>query len=116
MTHDSAPSADSPRELLAAVSDLTRQVREAQRGTWFPLLVFAVIIAGAIPVYRWAPRDLGQCQAGPGGTSVCVALNPSVLVYWPVMLMLAYVVIAAFYLRKAARRGVGTRIRPYVVT
>jgi hypothetical protein len=36
-------------------------------------------------------------------------------VYWPTALVLAYVVIAAFYLRRSQARGVGTRVRPYVV-
>jgi hypothetical protein len=36
-------------------------------------------------------------------------------VYWPTALVLAYVVIAAFYIRRSQARGVGTRVRPYVV-
>jgi len=35
--------------MLAAVRRLTRQVRRAQRGTWFPLLVFAAITLISIP-------------------------------------------------------------------
>jgi hypothetical protein len=34
-------------------------------------------------------------------------------VYWPIALVLAYVVIALFYLRQSRRRGVGTGIRVY---
>jgi hypothetical protein len=115
MTHESVPPADNPRELLTAVRDLTRQVRIAQRGTWFPLLVFAAITLAAIPVYRYAPRHLGPCRSGPQGTSVCTAVIPSVLVYWPIALVLAYAAIAGFYVRQSRRLGVGTRIRPYVV-
>jgi hypothetical protein len=36
-------------------------------------------------------------------------------VYSPTALMLAYVAIAAFYIRRSQARGVGTRVRPYVV-
>jgi uncharacterized membrane protein len=36
-------------------------------------------------------------------------------VYWPTALVLAYVVIAAFYIRRSRARGVGTRVQPYVV-
>jgi hypothetical protein len=63
-----------PYELLAAVRDLTRRVRVAQRGTWFPLLVFATITLVAIPVYRYAPYlDLfGTCRSRPQYT-VCMA-------------------------------------------
>ena len=116
MAHESASQEDSPRELLAAVRDLTRQVRVAQRGTWFPLLVFATITLVAIPVYRYAPNlDLfGTCRSRPQHT-VCMAPNPTELGYWTVALVLAYAAIAGFYVRQSRRRGVGTPIRPYVV-
>jgi hypothetical protein len=116
MTHVPGPAADSPHELLTAVHDLTRRVRIAQRGTWFPLLIFAAINLAAIPVYRYAPHHRGPCRSGPGGTSFCTAVIPGVLVYWPAALVLAYAAIAGFYLRQSRRRGVGTPIRPYVVT
>ncbi|MEV1012263.1 MULTISPECIES: hypothetical protein [unclassified Micromonospora] len=116
MTHESAPQADGPRELLAAVRDLTRQVQVAQRGTWFPLLVLAVVTLAAIPVYRYAPYldVFDTCRSRPGHT-VCMAPNPAELGYWTVALVLAYVAIAGFYVRQSRRRGVGTPIRPYVV-
>jgi hypothetical protein len=115
MPHESVPPADSPRELLTAVRDLTHRVVVAQRGTWFPLLVFAAITLAAIPVYKYVPHHLGTCRSGPGGTFGCAVILPGVLVYWPVALVLAYVAIAGFYVRQSRRRGVGTRIRPYVV-
>jgi hypothetical protein len=104
---------------LASVRDLTHQVRIAQRGTWFPLLVFAVITLGSIPLYRYGPRHVAACVSGqaPAGqvSVVCGAVRPWTVVYWPVALVLAYVAIAAFYVRQSRRRGVGTRIRPYLV-
>ena len=115
MTNESVPQADSPHELLATVRDLTRQVRSAQRGTWFPLLVLAAIMVLAIPVYRLAPHHLGPCRSGPGGTTVCASVIPAVLVYWPIALVLAYASIAAFYVRHSRQRGVGSRVRPYVI-
>ncbi|OKI74078.1 hypothetical protein A6A27_18315 [Micromonospora sp. CB01531] len=95
---------------------LTRRVRVAQRGTWFPLLVFATITLVAIPVYRYAPYldVFGTCRSRPQHT-VCMAPNPAELGYWTVALLLAYAAIAAFYVRQSRRRGVGTPIRPYVV-
>ncbi|WP_238007649.1 hypothetical protein KZZ52_56620 [Dactylosporangium sp. AC04546] len=116
MADKSVPQGDSPHELLAAVRDLTRRVRVAQRGTWFPLLVFATITLVAIPVYRYAPYldVFGTCRSRPGST-VCMAPNPAELGYWTVALLLAYAAIAAFYVRQSRRRGVGTPIRPYVV-
>ncbi len=115
MTHESVPSADGPYELLSAVRTATRQVRIAQRGTWFPLLVLAAVNIAAIPVYRFAPRHLSSCRQGPGGTGVCASFIPAVLVYWPLALVLAYVAIASFYVHRSRRHGVGTLIRPYVV-
>ncbi|WP_410812893.1 hypothetical protein [Micromonospora sp. 067-2] len=116
MTHESVPRAETPHELLAAVRELTRKVRAAQRGSWFPLLVFATITLLAIPVYRYAPYlDLfDTCRSRPGHT-VCRQPNPTQLAYWTVALMLAYAAIAGFYVRQSRRRGVGTTIRPYVV-
>jgi hypothetical protein len=116
MTHDSAPPADTPHELLTAVRDLTRRVRVAQRGTWFPLLVLAVVTLAAIPIYRLGPDTpfVGLCRSGPDWR-VCSGRPVLLFVYWPVALVLAYAAIAGFYLRQSRRRGVGTRIRPFVV-
>ncbi len=115
MTHESVPPADNPHELLTAVREVTHRVRIAQRGTWFPLLVFAAITLAVIPVYRYAPHHIGPCRSGPQGTSVCAGVIPAVLVYWPIALVLAYVAVARFYVLQSRRRGVGSRIRPYVV-
>ena len=116
MAHESVPQAQTPHELLAAVRDVTHRVRVAQRGTWFPLLVFAAITLVAIPVYRYAPYlDLfGTCRSRPQST-VCAAPNPTELGYWTIALILAYAVIAGFYVRQSRRRGVGTPIGPYVI-
>jgi hypothetical protein len=115
MTHESVPPANSPREVLSAVRELTRQVRIAQRGTWFPLLAFAVITLASIPVYRFGPRHVSRCRSTGQGTAVCAAVIPSVLIYWPIALVLAWVAIASFYIGQSRRRGIGTRIRPYLV-
>jgi hypothetical protein len=116
MTHESVPPVDDPRELLQAVRDVTRQVRIAQRGAWFSLLVFGVVTLAVIPVYRYAPHELSRCGPGPQpGTYVCTATIPGVLVYWPVALVLGYAVIAGFYARRSRQRGVGTPVGPYVI-
>jgi hypothetical protein len=116
MTHESVPQADGPHELLAAVRELTRQVRVAQRATWFPLLAFATITLLAIPVYRYGPYvDLfGTCRTSQQ-YRLCSGQNPTELGYWTVALVLAYAAIAGFYVRQSRRRGVGTPVRPYVV-
>ena len=113
MTSGTAFSGDDPRQLLSGTRELTRQVRKTQRATWFPLLVLAAVPFAAIP-FRYSPHRLGTCAA-TGGARVCTAYPPALLVYWPTALVLAYVVIAAFYIRRSQARGVGTRVRPYVV-
>ena len=104
-----------PHGMLAAVRNLTLRVRLAQRGTWFPLLVFAVITLAVIPIYRYAPHHLGPCRSSAQGTSVCTSYIPLVRIYWPIALVPAYTAIAAHYVRRSRRHGVGSRIRPYVI-
>src|SRR5215831_11447549 len=106
-------SGDDPRQLLAGTRELTRQVRRAQRATWFPLLVLAAVTFAAIP-FRYSPHRLGACVATVPGR-VCTAYPPALLVYWPTALVVAYAAIAAFYIHRSQARGVGTRVRPYVV-
>jgi uncharacterized membrane protein len=113
MTSGTAFSGDDPRQLLSGTRELTRQVRRTQRATWFPLLVLAAVTFAAIPL-RYSPHRLGTCAA-TASVRVCTAYPPALLVYWPTALVLAYVVIAAFYIRRSQARGVGTRVRPYVV-
>jgi hypothetical protein len=100
----------SPHELLISVRDLTRRVRAAQRGTWFPLLVFGVIVLGSIPVIRFGGRHLGGCDTH---RQVCGVYSPAALVYWSVALVLGYAAIAGFYVYRSRRRGLGARIQPY---
>ena len=113
MTSGTAFSGDDPRRLLSGTRELTRQVRKTQRATWFPLLVLAAVTFAAIP-FRYSPHSLVTCAA-TGTIRVCIFYSPALLVYWPTALVLAYVVIAAFYIRRSQARGVGTRVRPYVV-
>jgi hypothetical protein len=113
MTSGTAFSGDDPRQLLSGTRELTRQVRRTQRATWFPLLVLAAVTFAAIP-FRYSPHRLGTCAA-TGSAQVCTAYPAALLVYWPTALVLAYAVIAAFYIRRSQARGVGTRVRPYVV-
>jgi hypothetical protein len=115
MTSDAVPAGGDPRRLLADVRGFARRVRLAQRVTWLPLLVLALVTFGAIPVYllfRWHTSD---CRPVDGG-EVCKAWFPAGEFYWLVVMVLAYVVIAAGYLRVARARGVDARVLPYVLT
>jgi hypothetical protein len=112
MTTEAFPG-DDPHRLLSTLRDLARRVRAEQRATWFPLLVFAALTFVAIPVRRYSGHHQ-TCRAMPVG-QLCTAYSNADLVYWPVVLVLAYVAIVAFYLRRSRARGVDTPVRPYAV-
>ncbi|PWU48832.1 hypothetical protein DLE60_15815 [Micromonospora globispora] len=115
MTTNSVPAGGDPRRLLADARDLARRVRLAQRVTWLPLLVLALVIFGAIPVHRYGRAVVSDCQA-VGDGQVCKVWLQTVTFYWLAALVLAYVVIAGGYLRVARARGVDARVLPYAVT
>jgi len=114
MTTPSATADDGPRRLLDDSRHLAQRVRADQRATWLPLLVCAAATFAAIPVYRYGAHDL-TCRSGQGGgIRVCLVYTSAGLVYWPVALVIAYALIAAFYVRRARARGLGTRVIRYV--
>jgi hypothetical protein len=111
MTTETAYPEDDPHRLLSATRELARRVRKEQRATWFPLLVFAALTFASIPVRRYSGHHL-DCLAVP---RICTVYSDADFVYWPIALVLAYVAIAAFYIRRSRARGVGTRVRPYAI-
>jgi hypothetical protein len=80
-----------------------------------PLLVLALVTFGAIPVYLLGRWHTSNCRPVDGG-EVCKAWFPAGEFYWLVVVVVAYVVIAAGYLRVARARGVDARVLPYVLT
>src|SRR5262249_31121277 len=60
-------------------------------------------------------RHAIDCRVNPVGRA-CIAFSPGSYVYWPLALVLAYAAIAVFYVHRARERGVGTRVRPYIIT
>jgi hypothetical protein len=122
MTDESLPSAAMARQVLSSTDQLTRRVRQAQRGTWFPLVLLGVVVIAAAPFYRLG-RHTVTCDPALGarggveiidrGACVQVAGLPSG-VYWIVAFVAAYAAIAAFYVFRARSRGVGSRVLPYV--
>jgi hypothetical protein len=120
MATESASLGDDPGRVLSGIRDLTRRVRETQRSTWFPLLVFAVVTFASIPVFRYGGHHPWRCvalPAKPGGTAgrVCTIYSNAQFIYWPIALVLAYVAIAAFYIRRTRALGIETRVRPYAI-
>jgi hypothetical protein len=107
-------SGDDSRRLLAGTRELSRRVRKTQRATWFPLFVLAAVTIAAVPI-SYSHHRLGTCAATGPGRRICTGYSTALVVYWPAALVLAYAAIAAFYIRRSRARGVGTRVRPYVV-
>lgn len=119
MTTASSFGDSDPRVELSLSRGLARRVRREQRATWFPLAVFAVVTLLAIPVTR-AGHAVGlDCRtlavAEPPVARACVAHNSAAYVYWPIALIVSYVLIAAFFLFLSRRRGLAARVVPYVV-
>jgi hypothetical protein len=113
MTTETAYPGDDPHRLLSNARELAQRVRRQQRATWFPLLVFAILTFASIPVRRYSGHHL-DCSAVPGGRN-CRVYSDADFVYWPIALVLAYLAIVAFYIRRSRARGVGTRVRPYAI-
>ncbi|MFF4401472.1 hypothetical protein [Streptomyces sp. NPDC001480] len=119
MTDASMPSQGTPHEVLAGLGELTRKVRAAQRGTWFPLLLLGALTLGGILVNRFTfhvetvPCPATAPAAGMGCT---VGVKQGSPYYWDLGLALAYVATAFFYIRRSRDRGVGTPVRPYILT
>lgn len=115
MTSEAVPAGGDPRRLLADARDLARRVRLAQRVTWLPLLVLALVTFGAIPAYRYGHEVVSECHT-IGDGQACKVWFATVTFYWLAAVVAAYVVIAAGYLRVARARGVDARVMPYVLT
>ncbi|MBS2549287.1 hypothetical protein KGQ19_20700 [Catenulispora sp. NL8] len=107
MAEASVPAPGSPREVLAGLGDLTRRVRTAQRGTWFPLLLLGLLLAGGIVVDRLTHSAHGfPCPPGAATGIACVRVKQGSPLYWSLGLVLVYAATAFFYLRRARSRGV----------
>ena len=107
-----------PQQELSRAHELAKAVRRSQRATWFPLLVFGILTVVSLPVTFAGHIVRTTCVTTPGGLpgqEICRGYNSATFIYWPVALVLAYVLIAAFSIRRSHTRGVGTRIIPYVL-
>jgi hypothetical protein len=122
MTDRSAASVDAARQTLSTTRQLTRRVRHAQRGAWFPLVLLGLVVVASAPFYRLG-RHVVTCDpalGARGGVQIidrgaCVqVVGWPVGVYWILAFVLAYAAIAAFYVYRARSRGVGARVLPYV--
>ncbi|MGW0181668.1 hypothetical protein [Nocardia sp. NPDC003345] len=122
MTDQSDASVAAARQALSTTRDLTHRVRLAQRNTWFPLVLLGMVVLAAVPFYRLG-RHVVTCDpvlGARGGVQIihqgaCVQVDGRPAgIYWILAFVLAYTAIAAVYLHRARRCGVGARIMPYV--
>src|SRR5450432_1916750 len=113
MTDQPMPSMGGSHELLATTRALTRRVRDAQRGAWFPLALFGLATLASVPFDRYGRSR--TCTSPNATAYVCSIYSSWAFVYWPTVLVLIYIAIAWFYARRSRERGVGTRVMPYVV-
>jgi hypothetical protein len=113
---------EAAREALSTTRRLTRHVRRAQRSTWFPLVLLGLVVVASVPFYRLG-RTVVTCDPALGARGGVEIIDRGVCVqvvawpagtYWILAFVLAYVAIAAVYVRRARSRGVGVRVLPYV--
>jgi hypothetical protein len=113
MADQMSPSFGSSHDLLASTRALTRRVRDAQRGAWFPLALFGLATFASAPFERYGHSR--TCTTPNPNGYLCSYYSTWEFVYWPTVLLLTYVAVAWFYTRRSRERGVGTRVKPYVV-
>lgn len=114
MSEQTAHSVDDPQQLLSSSNALVAQVRQKQRATWLPLFVFSCATFLAIPVLHFGYRTLTNCGAPASGGNLCRFYPSWGVWYWPVTLVLSYIAISFFYIRRAHAQGLETRIRTFV--
>jgi hypothetical protein len=122
-TADQAASLAEPGQLLTDLTRLRRQARVARHGYWFPLVLFGLLTCGAAPLYV-------ASAAGPAGSGV-YRVNPGPILlsgmpfggsgfligwYWAVALVGGYLLTLLWYRWRAARAGVRTPARGYLIT
>lgn len=115
MTTASIPSPDTPQALLDSLRTLTRKVRTAQRGAWFPLLLLGVLFAVEIVAGRLTFRvQTVPCPEG-AGPGPCTGVKDGAPFSWTLGLVLVYAATTVFYIRRSRSRGVGSPIRAYLI-
>ena len=78
-------------------------------------MVFGLVTLLSAPFYRYGPH-FRHCGGSGARAYACTVYPTLALWYWPVALVLGYVAVAWFYLRRSRLHGFGTHVKPYVVT
>ena len=113
-------SSEDLRQYLWTHKVLIKQVREAQRATWFPLLLLAFVTFLAIPIEHFSRHKLGACGSYvPIHTlstqTLCRVYTPWGQIYWPIALVASYIAVSIYYRKRSLARGVETSAKSYVI-
>ncbi len=116
MTKANDDQNDSPLRFLSQQRKLISRVHLAQRATWFPLTLLGLVTFLAIPIERLSHRKIGSCGSfvSQGNTATaCRIYTVSGLYYWPIALVISYLVISRYFLNRSRELGVETRAHRY---
>jgi hypothetical protein len=107
--------------LLAGAQRAAAQARARSRASWFPLVVFGLVILGSLPLFVYPEPVDGFSYSssrldGVLGGWFLSDFGRWVAVYWLVALPLGYFTTAAYFRRRARRTGLASRPGPLVLT
>lgn len=108
--------------LLDEMTVLRREARKTRHAYWFPLLVFGLLTAGALPFYVVPPMPAGVSNSSfaqlwlPGLSTLSGLSQPDLGFYWLAALPAGLVATMLFYRWHANRVGLQTSARGYLIT
>jgi hypothetical protein len=115
----------SAAQLLGEMRALGRQTSSARRGYWLPLLLFGVLIAASLPMYRLAAIPLGiTVRSGPptalplfGGGYFGIYVGSGWLaLYWLLAIQAGIGATVLWYRWRGLRTGLRTPTRALLVS
>lgn len=121
--------------ILEYADRLRARTRTARDGSWFALVVFGLVILGAMPFYDspYSPANVSKCHSTINGL-VCPGLttskgllgsglgspadtilnvSPWATTYWAISIFVGICLVVVFYWRRSRSSGVVGRIWPF---
>ncbi len=121
--------------ILEYADRLRARTRTARDGSWFALIVFGLVILGAMPFYdsSYSPANVSKCHSTISGL-VCSGLTPSkgllgsglgspagailnvspwATTYWVIGIFVGICLVVVSYWRRSRSSGVAGRIWPF---